>query len=1119
MSRRAEFSLIYEIIGLVIFSITALVWFGGVESMVGGLTTSRPIRSFNALTTAISNVCTNGETNFVEDLDLNTPGSTFLITQLRIPEDLTNDPLTIGSIQPSMRKCVGANCLCLVELNELDGNWQMCATSDFDSSNIGFGGITGPPGCPFWYYAPPRMIDLALQGLIDMLDWDYATIFLGYFFDNPDPTEKYSFPAPELWGGCVGAKDSALDISSFSKKAQLDCSKISKPLTDFYDTNPLSGFINFLTYDFSDFSSFISGVVKGFSVSSLIKDFIVSDVKSVIDDDFRSIISDYFNDLARHGFSNVESVINSFNGSPECSRLVFNNLTAYTNVLLTSDDDLVSNDSPLNSFDLNGHTVSLLFNSINTNQTISAVNISFIAEGDYVNVWLGGCVNKVIVNSSLPIVVSTLFASDCLSDYRIDFNGDALLFYGSSNADFLIDESPSTNGFIINVSFINPVGNSVSESISQLIADQLISNSLNSGSFNCLRTTNSFVCDGFINCLIMENEVGDSVFSCDNTACYDSGSNVICYFGDGTINCNGDGSNYHCTTDSLTAYSLSVAYRLFNNNLIVSQSVINDYNDYYNVFFSNLVLERVYERNGDECSLYHDIPEEIFNSFNGVRDELVSGVNDSFNEGINSMFSELIVSGTPSISNASPIINGIRDSLVDYETPIITKSINDCLVNEGLSSVNELIVKEMLNNIFTSDVSDVKHQINNLINNEFSISVPINSLLINHFNSLPSDYVSHSYSIISERLKELSRQVSDKIESVVSSAWTGTAFHEVNCWPNVGDGGYFTGYDHVNDLLAWRRYISVSRLTPLLMVGELKVLQSGTTYVANKMIGKVFMRIDSPLFVKNPKPIKDFSEVVWSNVPLSQRMSSQALFNLFYPSGFFVYSIPKGDFNLPTGYLIKVFKYITKNYVLNPYVKRILLERILALSIKVGLNIGFNLWKNTIISTFVSEEVIYSHGGIRSFDPQMINVLSCVRMDELGCNKLDSVWVNESTHCSTDIYVRRLTNPNTWINFLKEKDYCGFASDSCTEGDVSSCRKDLLSACYEVNCRQSKSIGERYHVFEYWVGADTDPANVIGTKLGHIDVLKVSKANVPQNGEHILLEVVGSGSGIPTTII
>jgi len=347
MNRRAQYSLLYEVVGLIIFATVTLIWFGGIESILGGLTEDNAITSFNTLTSAIRDQCIGlgapgrdqgGVT--LTGLDIKAPSSTFIISQLTIPEELSDDPLTMGFVQPQMRKCVGANCLCLLQLNEREGNWQMCMTSDFDSSNLYFGNDLGPPGCPFWYYAPPNIVDQAIQSMMDLLQLQVFDLLIAAIW-TMDPDEHYVFPTPELFGGCSYATKENLKISNFDHtEYHIDCSVLAGVgatpyyLKDYFvdpkDTT-LASFMgnvngNFFTVTLGQqhLSTLIQDSLVDSFVSKVpdkINNKFVNSMGSVIEDDYSQTILDKISDGVTTDFNLdlstglaaiIDSVLNNF---------------------------------------------------------------------------------------------------------------------------------------------------------------------------------------------------------------------------------------------------------------------------------------------------------------------------------------------------------------------------------------------------------------------------------------------------------------------------------------------------------------------------------------------------------------------------------------------------------------------------------------------------------------------------------------------------------------------------------------------------------------------------------------------------------------------------------------
>ncbi len=392
---KAQFSLFYEIIGLIIFGIVSLIWFTGIESMIGSVFQDKAMTTFNTLVGGIKSSC-NGENATLFNLDLNVYGHTYIITQLKIPKEFIQDPETMGMLQPQMRKCVGSTCLCLMDLKELEGNWQMCITTDFDSWNYILGSYAGPPGCPFWYYAPPSMVSQALQGMLDIIQEGGTGLISSIFLPSVDLTEKYSFPAPEVWGGCAKADESNILVSSYKNVVgKFNCQKVNldtKKFSDYFDDySILLG--QFSSIDF-DTSVINNDAVNG--ISSHFLEIASQKIGNVIRDD----LEDDYKTLVKYnlGISDIED---------ECVKnSIINNIhKAYDNQIIEGDGQQFTKELyfPKDAIDRIGVDIT------------SNVKTKFT---------LGTCTYDVPEGESHFVLPAS-----CISSQEINFNSDNLVNY------------------------------------------------------------------------------------------------------------------------------------------------------------------------------------------------------------------------------------------------------------------------------------------------------------------------------------------------------------------------------------------------------------------------------------------------------------------------------------------------------------------------------------------------------------------------------------------------------------------------------------------------------------------------------------------------------------------
>lgn len=139
------------------------------------------------------------------------------------------------------------------------------------------------------------------------------------------------------------------------------------------------------------------------------------------------------------------------------------------------------------------------------------------------------------------------------------------------------------------------------------------------------------------------------------------------------------------------------------------------------------------------------------------------------------------------------------------------------------------------------------------------------------------------------------------------------------------------------------------------------------------------------------------------------------------------------------------------------------------------------------------EETLYSDGAIRTFDENKVGVVSCVRLDELGCKQTQVVYVNETMNCWTEISIREAGNLQTWIDLAFGNDKCMSVENfqGCPPNS-STCYKNSLSACFRMICTNTNA-SDQVKAFQYWVGSVGDPVGFDGPFNPKINILTAKR--------------------------
>lgn len=1294
--RKAQFQVMYEVIGLIVFGITALIWFGGIESIVGGFTGSTAVNSFNKITTAIKNQCMTNTSTMLSGLDLDVFGSTYIMTQLSIPGSFRNDPETMGFIPAQMRKCVDANCLCLMELNEDEGNWQMCTTSDWDTYNFEFGSRFGAPGCPFWYYAPPDVITQSVQTVFDILELSGLDLIMGFVNDPNDAEEKYSYPAPENWGGCSYANEANLAISNFKmKSAELDCANIVTPIKTMFDATKqsiLDNFNNEFNKDFikdAESTQYYNNLVDTSlikpSVNSL-KTEVINDYTNKIDD---QLITGYENILTTAlesidfsglntycaGYSSIiaDSITNNYLNKNIISQEGASEIILNTGSIAVINFDSLKKPANLDSLNVSinakaqtiGYDVicdsteiacsydgttltctdgmgcamvgqTIICNKNTLTDPSDDVFCTILRTIPSLNVKLNNCVNNILLNSTEKTTYTTQFRPTCLyqtnneltvtESHNSEFYS-AIINIGNypSAADFNLIESELTPS--VNVTFNDKIlNNQVTDYALNKLSESLINQGLkDSGQSLSCTLTDSLTCPDF-SCTISNiitcgetktvctkeesgyNCGGAELINCnENSLLCDGGctlekqldcDNNLCTYGLDGIECS-DGVLCRITPFSCTDYYNLDDYQAEVSTYLTGISfssvparMYDNTSFYYNDYFNNFIELTPYITSGDTCIPAFNIRSEILNSYEPLKDHLFNNLTRSFNN---------LLSGTEVIDKTLKTTG--LDYAPEYQLNLATEPFAESMANELINYLPSTC-SEADKTIVTNAIKDIISESLDNKNSELTLALHLEN---NGLSNLPDELIFYDY--YADKISETSTKtandfltyqqpriilgsteiadlISEKVNIRVTASVEPTSVSEVPCWLSTAktstkddsyvskDGNlYFPAYPNVNDVLAWQQYTSVSRLSPQLMALGLKAVSGVLTLTTKYLVNQLQFVDETVSATERAEGVAEFNENLnyqkanknyWTTAQTTvtaQEASSFGTTTDAYSS--FVQDLKLGnvdiwavlpsanamtdasiildsDYSGITGYSFtsvakKIFNKASRE-VIELQIKTFLknnAKTLVLLAVTVAVNVAVNVWRNTLITNLNEVVVRYADGGIRTFNPEVINVKSCVRMDELGCGSSDAIWVNESFRCQTDIYVRRLAKPETWVAFLKEADRCQNAQvdlekkvydlSGATGTAPSVFKRDTMTACYEVSCVVNTADPDRYHVFQYWVGASGDPAGLLGTRYGQIDGLKIYNATAPGKAwnNKIMLEVVGGNetAKIPASIV
>ncbi len=1020
MNRKASITtLLIEVVSLLIFGMVVLTWFGGLESLIGGYSESAALSGFRRFLEPIEAVC-RGATNeaLALDLSISTFGRTNIISQVYVPQNFLSQPEDAGMLPAQMRKCVGANCLCLFQLDEWEGNWAKCTTSDWDSTILA---DAKAPGCPFWYYSPPGIMEQLLADTLALLDLG-TTILTNEVIELIEGVERnvYFYSAPEYFGGCALADRDNITISSFtSDTATFDCDLL----------------INHDIYDLLG-----EGAV---TVKNRINNNIIIDKSSELQELINTDLTDYLADRTELMVTN--SIIDS---SPE-------SISASVNSEVSSllEDSVKTGFSNLEE-DISNTILYFVLPDLG----LIPVQDSGSYDDDLVN--CPSCTPDGCDCTLNPSLVDLIMNDDLMWDKASDVTavGDGVL---SVFAKMIYDELNESLGGVEGFYSYPDLGAD--------IHNRLISNISYSFNDTLDRVNDEFIYElaGTV-CNQVYNPIGEvyglsseTESNVRNNFTYEMGKSII--FDELEA-----GLREHI--DDLSYYAILCS--IYDLDELVFESILETYsarasgNDLDPLI--NLMAEKISSRSGGDV-----VFEDALDAVTAYSVLLRNNLTQSYNKSLQDNYVE--DGGTcylPSPGSfKSLIFEGIYDAMNEnefndyYKTDIFkTPFFND------------------LNALFNDYTGRAVNEFLELIFNEGYLGDPypnFKSLISNLVDDLVSDFNLALMDAVDEALEpgEVSR---------------------VKCWPGPSGlhsresdfKGWFKGYSNINDLLSLNRYTSTARLVPQLLSNL------------------------NPFFKSNKALLVFFSgEEIVSRV--SDSFTEKIEDVLLTPH--FTLSIT--GFSIKSKILKKIASGLIKNF-LKGLVKKL-----------AGMAAGY--FFNLAIASFYSdvfdsggfvEEIMYADGAIRTFNPNRMRPISCVRLDELGCGTNELIWVNESNYCYTRVVLRELGDLDLWIDALgsifglaSEDWYCnnkdvelgplgqlGTAFENvCNYSVGEACYRNTMTACFSFTCDdvcESASFKsgltceeKQVRAFQYWVGAYGDPAGFGGPFIDNINKLSVKR--------------------------
>lgn len=1124
MNRRGVNILLVEVVSFLVFGITILVWFVGIESLVGNLDDSLAVRNFNKFLQPISSVCSGSEEALALGLDINVFGRTFLVTQLTVPDTFRVNPEDYNMLPLPMKKCVGTNCLCLMDFKEFEGDWQMCTTAEWDVWAISTGIA---PGCPFWYYAPPDMIEQMVSNLIALLDIKsslYMSFLTNVLEDVNEGFDRnyFYYPAPESWGGCHNSDKDNLVISSFFRnQGEFVCNDNTIKNKD-------------LDYCFISQEGARPGVL------------------SIVEANYQSndtIVSGWFN----------ESLTDPLNDDLDLmvSGAFIEGLAGYTDETDQLNNDLIKNSFNNFKTSLRTDLVDLINDNVSpgigVNLDANAISANVVNEFEsYFNNMIN---DKIISEAGASIGTYPLIDGNVSLVFNLELKPENLV---NAELNLLLEEINGAEGLAVNVNnehvvVVNP---------SQVDGDYV---KVNVPAYSLVFGTN------YIN---LSNAAGVSIGLTTDKPGLDSyrfvndewravgGSDYNAYL---TINQRYDNNRVSSRLAGLLAPILSqqvynplteafvfdnVFIRLLNNDL--KNELTTNYGSFMSYFLNkevfdsdcSQVLDVRAELNTFKSSLENDIESFFLNS---VSDELsADNINQVINDRLDLGLYDFTSLRNSFIDNASPQVfeQAVQEESVElaaeswpYLRDLLISEVGDCAspvldsLRDDFTTDIELLISDSLSNNLDENAfkNTLKSEHVKLDVIDTEVSSIIDDLSSTRIPSLVSDVFNLYYytgfdgfslsSLIDRVNNRLRISSSNAISKAELSAWKGLDVTRMNCWPGP-DGDYFEGFSTVNDLIAYNRYTSVSRLTPeLLYFGTsnpfIRIPQSYFLTIVGQEVQGGFEKVGLTVeeFSKEADTSTTFYEDLEDEDYLAdedeETIADRLLGDAFLPM--------TDDFSSITGGSVwgKALFWLVKEeakFFAEQLIKTYILNQLAGALSDVGINVPAGTMFMHNSAKWVAE-VVYADGSTRTFNPNKIVPVSCFTMEELGCPADEVLWVDEDYACYTEIFVRNIGDVSTWLKLLLGSDECinAYGRGGCSEEELSGdniCYRDTLTACFRMTCdRVAES--DRRRVFQYWVGSSADPASFGPPMTGRIAKLRVFRDE--SDDDKIVLHVPAEG--------
>ncbi len=1130
MSRKASITtLLIEVVSLLIFGTVMLTWFGGLESLIGGASESIAVRNFRQFLAPIEAVCRN-QTQEASALGLSITafGKTNIITQLIVPSSFLNNPEDAGMLPPQLRKCVGATCLCLFQLNEWAGNWK-CTTGDWDVTSL-VDGVA--PGCPFWYYNSPALTEQLVANALAILSLG-TTLFENEIIEAIEGAERniYYYPAPEYWGGCVFANKNNLYISSFSgDAAEFDCSyvvdmdiykfmdidksRIKNDVTSkiIVDDNGLQDIID------TEFTDYLAG-----KANNTILDALINASPETFKENMKSSTDSIMKSALKEGYKSLKDDFEVL-----LRKVVFSDLSAYPLSLIYNWPGCaeVDGSTPCTQDDPNWPLCALencrikddvldhVINDLSEEMASVADNVTDFSDSA-TRLFFKAMFDKLVEDK---FDASTYFSAPGIAEYLHNnlINNASALFnstldsiaskniYASYGTDYCFEEySPIRDIALLKANITQNLYNNFSLGTESAADIGNIKNYLLIQSLSGNDVINHFKEFG------REYYSGGLYDHAKNSALNDYG-----YFASDAadiISSDAGSDIKDELLDALIAYS-----RLFIDNMS------NAYMDYYNMLFYDYcdLSSTCYD---NACVSNDCIKTQGCGDDEGCKNCVDACINDV--ECVkNCGVSEDVLENCKSSQQCQPgILDAVKNGVDSYfsEHPFTSEFNN----NQDFIANFKAKLDEDLNKIYRDAVDNVRDKAINIgylgppYNNFYTLIKSVTTDLMNRFSEAIYNRKKHAYKHIEGGLQE-------------TYCWPGPPGLHVDTDKDYKD--WFIGYSTINDLLALNRYTSTDRIVP-----------QALGYIITKG-GDII-------------PYKPY------------KIANYAFRALFLGDEIYTWRYGRSDVEpvkiTPSAVLSvtgalslkKVFKTIFKKlgeHVLELEIKNFLKHVAIMFVVAAIINVmPYTIYTRFYDESHMTGEILYSDGGIRTFSPTKMTPLSCVRLDELGCNKDEILWVNETKYCYTTIVLRELGDLRTWLNALgskfgvaEENWYCNNMEEKlgplaqlgtsftniCSEEEMigGACYKNTLTACYSYTCidvckekiiygscttdddckkndicKDGKCVHKFSHfgnvyceqkqmkAFQYWVGTNADPAGFGGPFVNYIRELKVKRAN------------------------